>query len=184
MAKIKKTGFFLAIVIGALCYMSALEAQASSKNMRNLPKNGINVDWPVLTDRQYFTHRGRNTRAVTLRSVMAFDCHKIMDLYDEDPQLAFDDLELLILVQFALRGLDIQTMDPTKRENIALAEIAKRLRQFGRLEETKALFQTPRVIPSVAGLCQILDEHKDDFLRQKYHVRHQWDLHKVADKAK
>ena len=83
-------------------------------------------------------------------------------------------------MQFALRGLNIQAMDPAKREDIALSEISKRLRQFGRIAEVKALFQKPRVIPSVAGLCQVLAEQKEDMLSQKYHVGHRWDLHKVS----
>ena len=147
--------------------------------MKTIPKNGVNVDWPVLNNRQHFTHKGRNSYHITLRSIIEFDCHKIMDLYDEDPQLAFDDLELLILAQFALRGLDIQTMDHKKRANIALSEISKRLRQFGRIKEVKALFQTPRIIPSVSALCHILEEQKSDMLSQKYHVDHKWDKHRV-----
>ena len=186
MTTLKKTRTFLtfaALSMGAtLPSLSILEANATPQTPTTLPQNGLNIDWPLLNEQQYFTHKGRNARSVTLRSVMAFDCHKIMDLYDEDPQLAFDDLELIILVQLTLRGLDIQTMDPTQREDIALAEIAKRLRQFGRIEETKALFKTPRVIPSVTALCHILEEHKEDLLRLKYHVKRQWDLHKGVGK--
>ena len=176
------TGLLTLMISGIFCTSSAhalTTPHTQAQNIHTVPENGLNIDWPVLNDRQYFTHRGRNARSVTLRTIMAFDCQKIIDLYDEDPQLAFDDLELLILVQFALRGLDIQTMDPSKRESIALSEIAKRLRQFGRLAEVKALFETPRVIPSVSALCHILEEHKTDLLRQKYHVKQKWDLHKA-----
>lgn len=180
MNNIKKIKILLAF--GLIFHASLLEAREVRQTMQKLPKNGLNVDWPVLTDRQYFTYKGRNSRSVTLRSIMDFDCHKIMDLYDNDPQRALDDLEMLILVQFSLRGLDIQTMDPEKREEVALVEITKRLRQFGRIEETKALFKKPRVIPSVSALCHILEEDKEDLLRQKYHVIHQWDIHKVAGK--
>ncbi len=183
MTKIIKNVSFMsvaALTVGFFLASSTVEARTQAQDIRTVPENGLNIDWPILNHRQYFTYKGRNARSVTLRTLMAFDCQKIIDLYDEDPQLAFDDLEMIILVQFALRGLDIQTMDPAKREDIALSEISKRLRQFGRLAEVKALFETPRIIPSVTALCHILEEHKTDLLRQKYHVKHQWDLHKTA----
>lgn len=185
MTKTKTTKSFLtatAFMAGVLFLVPSLEAATIAQGNRVIPKNGLNVNWPVLNDRQYFTHKGRNARSVTLKSIMAFDCQTIIDLYDEDPQLALDDIELIILVQFALRGLDIQTMDPAKRTSIAVAEIAKRLRQFGRIEEVKAFLKTPSIIPSVSALCHILEEHKEDLLRQKYHVEHQWDLHKTPAK--
>lgn len=178
-----KKSFILGMAAALTLSLGSLESKAQDyipHTMRSTPDNGLNIDWPVLKHRQYFSYKGINSHVVTLRSLIAFDCSKIMDMYDEDPQLALDNLEMIILVQFALRGLDIQTMDPSKREDIATAEISKRLRQFGRIAETKAWLATPRTIPSVAGLCHILDEHRTDMLRQKYHVEHQWDKHKTG----
>ncbi len=157
-----------------------LKAKTQSANMKVVPKNGLNVDWPVLLDKEYFTYRGRSARGMTLRSIMRFDCHKLTELYGQNPLSALYDLELFILVQFALRGIDIQTMGQKDREDLALSEIAKRLRQFGRIKETTGLFKEPRVVPTIAGLCQILEEDKEDLLRQKYHIRHQWDRYKVG----
>lgn len=155
-------------------------ARQQSNSMKFIPKNGLNANWPVLVDREYFTYRGRSARSMTLRSIMLFDCHKLTELYAQDPHEALYDLELFILVQFALRGIDIQTMRQKDREDLALSEIAKRLRQFGRIKETTNLFKKPRVVPTIAGLCQILEEDKEDLLRQKYHIRHQWDRYKVG----
>lgn len=181
--KNKKTNVFSIAVLGmaSLLFTGAdVMAKTQKYSIRTLPKNGLNVDWPVLLDREYFTYRGRSARKMTLRSIMHFDCHKLTEIYGKDPQEALYDLELFILVQLALRGIDIQTMTQKNREDLALSEIAKRLRQEGRMKETTGLFKDPRVVPTVAGLCQILEEDKDDLLRQKYHIRHQWDLHKVG----
>ncbi|HBN22462.1 MAG TPA: hypothetical protein DD412_04420 [Holosporales bacterium] len=157
-----------------------VKATTQNYNMKFIPKNGLNVDWPVLLDREYFTYRGRSARSMTLRAIMHFDCHRLTELYSQDPLSALYDLELFILVQFALRGIDIQTMKQKDREDLALSEVAKRLRQFGRIKETTNLFKNPRGVPTIAGLCQILKEDKEDLLRQKYHIRHQWDRYKVG----
>jgi hypothetical protein len=158
-------------------------AKVSSNNIEYIPKNGLNVDWPILDDRQYFTYRGRSSRDITLRYLIHHDCHKLAVLYGQDPISALYDLELVLLVQFVLRGIDIQLMSQTDRENLALSEVAKRLRQLGRNNDTRNLFKTPKVAPSLAGLCEILEEDKEDLLRQKYHLRHQWDRYKKGFRA-
>ena len=72
-------------------------------------------------------------------------------------------------------------MPQADRESLALSEIAKRLRQLGRINDTKNLFKNPRIAPSLTGLCQILEEDKEDILRQKYNVIQQWDRHKTTE---
>ena len=172
----------IGLLVTASLFLSGHDVQANTQNysMKFIPKNGLNVDWPILLDREYFTYRGRSARTLTLRSIMHFDCHRLTELYAKDPHEALYDLELLVLVQFALRDIDIQTMKQKVREDLALSEVAKRLRQFGRIKETTDLFKSPRIVPTIAGLCQILEEDREDLLRQKYHIRHQWDRYKAG----
>lgn len=183
--KAKEIFFFIASFLILDFSLMSQESHAKSQayTMETLPKNGLNVDWPVLNDRQYFTYKGMNARVMTLRSIMRFDCHKLTTFYGQDPQLALNHLELFILTQLALRGIDIQTMGHANRETLALSEIAKRLRQFGRIKETTDLFEKPHIVPTIAGLCQILAEDKEDLLRQKYHIRHQWDRYKINNES-
>ncbi len=157
-----------------------VSAKSQPYSIKTVPKNGLNVDWPILNERQYFTYKGKNARVVTLRAVIHFDCQKLTELYGQDPRLALNELELFLLTQYALRGMDIQTMGFKNREELAISEVAKRLRQFGRVKETQGLFKKPRVAPTVAALCQILEKDKEDLLRQEYHLRHQWDRYKVS----
>ncbi len=160
-----------------------ISSASAHYNMRTVPENGLNVNWPVLHDTQYFTVHGLHARNVTLKSIMALDCQHIMDMYDEDPGLLLNEIELLILTQHALRGLNVQAMKPKVREDLALAEIAKRLRQFGRVAEAEAFLSEKRVIPSVGALCHIVEENRQDLLRQLYHVEQKWDIHKVNGDA-
>lgn len=150
-----------------------------SYNMRTIPENGLNVLWPVLHDSEYFTFKGLHSKNVTLKSVIALDCRYITDKYDENPGLILDKIELLILTQYALRGLNVQAMKPEVREDLAMAEIAKRLRQYGRMAEAKAFLEKTRVIPSIGALCHIVEQHTEDMLRQLYHVEQKWDRHKT-----
>jgi len=178
--KINALSIGLFLTAGLFLTGQDVKAGTEKNSMHYVPKNGLNVDWPVLLDKEYFTYRGRSSRSMTLRSIMHFDCQRLTELYGQKPLSALYDLELFILVQFALRGIDIQTMGQKDREDLALSEVAKRLRQFGRIKETTGLFKNPRVVPTIAGLCQILEEDKEDLLRQKYHIRHQWDRYKVG----
>lgn len=159
--------------------LSHSEANAKPYTIRTVPENGLNVLWPVLPDKRYFKYKGLHARNVTLKSVMKLDCQHIKDHYDDNAKLVLDEIELLILVQFSLRGTDVHTLSSKDRERLAMAEVAKRLRQFGRMAETKAFIQNPSVVPSIGALCHIVDEHKEDFYRQMYHVQQKWDLHKV-----
>ena len=155
---------------------------SSAYNMRTIPENGVNVYWPVLKDYQYFTHNGLHAKNVTLRSIMAMDCAYIVTHYAKDRRLILDQIELLTLTQFALRGLDIQATSPIERKGIAFAEIAKRLRQFGRIQETKAFIGPDHAVPSSEALCHIAEILTSDMKRQLYHMEQQWDFHAVADK--
>ena len=146
------------------------------------------VKKPILTDRQYFMHKGKNSSTVSIDSLMKFDCHKLMDMYDEDPESVMADLELVVLTQLALEGVDVQTMPPEEREALVKTEFGKRLRQYGRLKEAAEFLQIdsgkPSVIPSTMGLCHFLEDEKDDILRQKYHINpNKWAVKDAAPAA-
>ncbi len=172
---IKKTIFLFSLF--SVTVPSIIDAAPYS--MRTIPENGLNVNWPVLKQNQYFSYKGRNAHVVTLKSIISFNCQHIMDRYDEDPYDVLEELELLILVQLALLGVDIRSIQPEVRADIAKAEISKRLRQFGRIKETKGLLKLHTIVPSIAALCHVAEEQTTDMLKQKFHVNQQWDLHKV-----
>ena len=173
---------FLSVISLATVMVCGVTLQVSAHyNMRIIPENGLNVHWPVLHDSQYFTLHGLHSRNVTLKSIMDLDCQHIVDKYDEDPDLLLTEIELLILTQHALRGLNVQAMKPQVREDLAMAEISKRLRQFGRVAEAKAFLSKDRIIPSIGALCHIVEENREELLRQLYHVEQKWDRHKVEN---
>ena len=175
-----KTFFFVLLTVSIDCSMGSGTVLASYTK-RTIPENGLNVNWPVLKDYQYFTYKGLSARNVTLKSIMAMDCTYIVTHYQKDSRLILDQVELLILTQFALRGLDIQATSEEEREGIAFAEVAKRLRQFGRIRETKAFIGPNHAVPSAEALCHISEILTSDMKRQLYHMEQQWDFHAVVD---
>lgn len=130
----------------------------------------INVKAPLVPERQYFSYKNHNSRSVTLERLQQFNCHKIFEVYDKNPLQILDDIGLVILVQKALEGVDIQTMSPEQRDGLVTSEVMKKLRQMGRIKELTEFQGVNKVVPSVAALCHILEDEKMDILRQKNHV--------------
>jgi hypothetical protein len=135
----------------------------------------IHPDYPILSDREYFEYRGLNSRNVTLRTLLSFDCPLLLQIYYRDPQLAVDNVSLVILVQKALEGADVAIMPEQERINHAIVEIVQKLKKFGRIQEAKDYLgqncQCKSKIPNARALCQILEEKIWEILYEKYHYR-------------
>ena len=163
--------FSAAVMISSITLVSSTEPSAGSS---------VDTTMPLVSERQYFSYKGHNSSTVTLESLHKFDCQMVMDMYDESPVQALNDVGLIILVQKALEGIDVQTMTTIQREGLVSAEIMKKLRQMGRTREA-AEFRAENakqvsVVPSIAALCHILEDEKNDILQQKSHfeVKPNW----------
>lgn len=160
--------------------ISLLWASICSANAAEKP---IPVKTPLLPERQYFSYKGQSASLVTLKTLQDFDCHELMDMSDENPALIVLKLELFILIQKALEGIDIATMSFSERENLAQAEVAIKLRRIHRDQEALDYIETrnnkvPK-LPSVSSLCQILEDIKMDILHEKYHLKIDWPVPKA-----
>jgi hypothetical protein len=134
--------------------------------------------------RMSFRYKGHNSRSATFNALKAFDCKKVQDMYRSNQTLLMENLELIILVQFAESGVDVQGMPENAREELAKAEIGALLRQMGRIEETKDYIgrvvetecgcKTITRIPSVGALCAISDHVRHDLFHEKDHLANIW----------
>jgi hypothetical protein len=162
--KMKKK--IISLVVFMICMSFYINVQAEKK---------LNVDLPLLTTRQYFQYKGLSASNVNLRTLTSLDCDMLKQLYYQSPQCAVDHVSLIILVQHALEGVDIQNFPMQTRIDLALSEILEMLRKAGRNRERNAYqgitYTCLPVIPSVAALCQILDQRKMAILREHYHYR-------------
>lgn len=161
--------------------ISILNLEAKPYTMKTLPAEGLNVDWPVLKEGQYFSFKGRTANYVTLRYLVMLECDDFIYLYAKDPHAIIDELMMLILVNLALRGVDITTMPEAVLREEALAHILKKLRQLGRIEEMQGMLKDPQIVPGLPGCCELLAMIKNDILAQRNHVDYQWDLQRRAN---
>jgi len=135
----------------------------------------IHTSYPILPANQYFEYRGLNSRNVTLNSLLSFNCVLLLQMYYRDPQMAIDNVSLVILVQKSLEGADVALMPEQERINHSIVEIAASLKANGRIQEAKNYLgfncQCRSIFPSARALCQILDQKKEEILKEKYHYR-------------
>jgi hypothetical protein len=163
--------FSAAMLISAVDSSAPANTETSTQTsaQENTQAN-IDIKMPLVPERQYFSYKGHNSSTVTLETLQQFDTQVVMDMYDESPVEALNDIGLIILVHKALQGVDVQTMTTAQREGLVSAEIMKKLRQMGRTREAMEFggdnAKQVSVVPSIAALCEVLEDYKSAVLRQ------------------
>jgi hypothetical protein len=149
---------------------TSTQTSAQTSAQENTQAN-IDIKMPLVPERQYFSYKGHNSSTVTLETLQQFDAQVVMDMYDESPVEALNDIGLIILVHKALQGVDVQTMTTAQREGLVSAEMMKKLRQMGRTREAMEFggenAKQISVVPSIAALCEVLEDYKSAILRQQ-----------------
>lgn len=157
------------IVNGAIVFIFLLF------NLPVVAEDKINVNLPLVPEQQYFQYRNLHSSNVTLKSLLALDCDMLRSIYEQDPQRAIDHIGLVILVQKALEGSNIQTMSEEERINQTIAEIASQIKSTGHVKEVNQYLghnsECKSIIPPVGTLCQVLESEKMNILREKYHYK-------------
>jgi hypothetical protein len=130
---------------------------------------------PFVTERQYFTYAGLNSQELNLKKLDQLTCAYAQDLYPKNPKKLFDLIGMVILVQRALIGGDIQTMSPRQRHDVVLNQFLFRMRQMGAYQawsKFDAGLESGKIAyPSIDVMCTVLEKEKSEILHGLGHYK-------------